>query len=155
MARIGMNHTDEVKRKMSLTRIGKKHTEESKRKMSIAKQNMSGKTKRKLSLAMVGNTNSLGNKLSEESKGKIALTLMKCRTDGYCDAWSDSEYKDDLREDVCSDCGMTEEESLLKWGERLSLHHKDGDKQNCHPNNFDTLCKSCHSIADWELRKAA
>ena len=110
--------------------------------MSIVKQNMSKETKRKMSLAHKG------KKLSKEHRSK----LIKCRTDGYCDAWSDKEYKEDLRKDVCSDCGMTTEEPLEKWNEVLSLHHKDGNKQNCHPDNFDTLCKVCHAYADWELR---
>ena len=23
----------------------------------------------------------------------------------------------------------------------------------CSPDNFDTLCVSCHAIADWQIRK--
>ena len=83
----------------------------------------------------------------------MSIGHIKCRTDGYCDAWSDKEYKEDLREDVCSDCGMTTEESLQEWNEVLSLHHKDGNKKSCHPDNIDTLCRSCHAYADWELKK--
>jgi 5-methylcytosine-specific restriction endonuclease McrA len=27
----------------------------------------------------------------------------------------------------------------------LAIHHIDGNKQNCNPDNLITLCKSCHS----------
>jgi len=94
-----------------------------------------------------------GIKLTEEHILKISINKMKCRTDGYCDAWSDKEYKEDLREERCGNCNMNEEESLVSYSQRLHLHHKDGDKSNCHPDNFDTLCVSCHAIADWQIRK--
>jgi len=132
----GKKHTEETKRKIGLVHMGNtytkgmKHTKATKRKMSKAKQNM-----------------------SEETKLKMSINSMKCRTDGYCDVWSDTDYKDDLRNDICSDCGMTEKESLREWGRRLNLHHKDGNKKNCHPDNIDTLCCICHTIADWGLRK--
>ena len=138
LANKGMKFSEESKKNLSLVHVGftgMRHTEEAKRKVSLAKK---------------------GIRCSEETKRKLVLANtrnIKCRTDGYCDAWSDGEYKDDLREDVCSDCGMTMEESLDEWGEVLSLHHKDGNKKNCHPDNFDTLCRSCHSIADWELKE--
>jgi len=92
-----------------------------------------------------------GIKQSEETKLKRAIGQMKCRTDGYCHSWGDLEYKDDCRNDICNDCGMTVKESLEKWNEKLSLHHKDGKKENCRPDNFDTLCRSCHKVADWKL----
>jgi len=94
-----------------------------------------------------------GKKLSKEHVLKRTIAQMKCRTDGYCDAWSDREYKEDLREERCGNCNMNEEESLVSYSQRLHLHHKDGDKSNCHPDNFDTLCVSCHAIADWQIRK--
>ncbi len=130
--RRGIKLSEKTKYNMSLAHVGNSHSEE---------------TKKKISLIL------MGKKPSDESKLKMSISHMKCRTDGYCDAWYDKEYKNDLRKDVCSDCGMTTEESLQKWGSKLSLHHKDGNKENCYPNNIDTLCISCHAFADWELRK--
>ena len=79
--------------------------------------------------------------------------LIKPRTDGYCDVWGDKEYKKDLRNSTCQDCGTTNMMSLKLFGRNLSLHHADGDKTNCHPDNFKTLCSICHAKADWVLRK--
>jgi len=104
-------------------------------------------TRKRLSKALTG------RKLSKEHIFNRTLGQMKCRTDGYCDAWSDREYKEDLRKEVCGNCSITEAGSLVKYNKRLHLHHSDGDKGNCHPDNFDTLCVSCHAHADWELRK--
>ena len=136
-------------------------------------RNMSSEQRRKIGEAQKGNTSGKANKgrkfsketlakMSEAQKGKtiseahkrnIAIGMMKCRTDGYCDAWSDKEYKEDLREERCGNCNMNDGESLVNYNQRLHLHHNDGDKSNCHPDNFDTLCVSCHAIADWQIRK--
>jgi len=97
----------------------------------------------------------VGMKRGPQSKEHIlkrVISRIKCRSDGYCDAWSDEEYKADIRKVVCSNCGMSEEESLNKWNSKLDLHHKNGNKQDCQPSNFDTLCKSCHASADWKLK---
>ncbi len=162
--KIGIKFTEEHKRKISLALIGNtnkrgtKVSDETRKRLSNSHKGQkswnkdktgiySEKTKKRMSLAHIG------KKFSEEHKRNISINMMKCRTDGYCDAWGDKEYKDDLRKDECSDCGMTTEESLFEWGQRLGLHHKDGNKENCHPDNIDTLCRSCHAIADWELRK--
>ena len=41
----------------------------------------------------------------------------------------------------CQVCGVPEKECLGK----LSVHHKDYDKNNCLPNNLISLCRGCHS----------
>ena len=151
-SRRGVKLSEETKKKIGLIHFGKIISEETKLKISTARKDQPGpkpsaETRRKMSLAQ------MGKKMSEETKLKISIGLMKCRTDGYCDVWSDNEYKEDIRNNICSDCGMTIEESLKKWNRVLDLHHKDGNKKNCHPDNFDTLCCSCHAYADLELRK--
>jgi len=139
----------ETKRKISKANRGHIVTKETKQK--IAKSNrgkfVSKKTRKKISLA------NIGKKLSEETRRKISISNKQYRSDGYCGAWSDQEYKEDLRNEVCSSCGMTNEEHIRKWNRVLGLHHMDANKKNCHPDNIDTLCLSCHTIADAELRR--
>ena len=43
---LGYKHSDETKKKISLSETGKKHSEETKLKMSLAKQNMSEEHKK-------------------------------------------------------------------------------------------------------------
>jgi hypothetical protein len=74
---------------------------------------------------------------SEESKTRMALAKFKCRKDGYYDAWSDSEYKKDIKLDYCEEC--------FSHGCELVLHHIDKNKQNSHPDTLQTLCRSCHA----------
>ena len=173
---MGRKFSRETRRKLSEANRGKTLSKETRRKISEGNKGkeVSKETRRKISKSQEGNTNSKGYKHTEEARRKIGLAnskilkgrrlpedvrlkiaigQMKCRTDGYCDEWSDMEYKEDLRADTCGNCGMTVGECLLKYNQRLSLHHRDGDKKNCRPGNFDTLCVSCHAYADWELRR--
>ena len=61
---IKFNHTEETKRKMSLSSIGKKKSEETRQKMSLSKTGIkrSEETKQKISLAQIGNTNARKHK---------------------------------------------------------------------------------------------
>ena len=50
----------------------------------------------------------------------------------------------------CEFCGMTDDESLRRWGARLTIHHRDGQgfgyrAPNNDDSNLQVLCKSCHS----------
>lgn len=49
------------------------------------------------------------------------------------------DYIRDRDNGVCQLCGERE-----KSGQKLSTHHIDYDKKNCEPNNFVSLCRSCH-----------
>lgn len=129
----GMKHTDEAKKKMSIINKGKKLSEEHKRKISLTKQNMSNETKKKISEAGIGRI------VSDETKLKISIGMMKCRTDGYCDAWSDNDYKNECRKSYCENCGRKKVDGYL-----LVLHHINLDKKDCRPINLMTLCRSCH-----------
>lgn len=94
-----------------------------------------------------------GRSLSEEHKTNIAISRMTNeRSDGYCPQWGDREYLEDLRKDYCEKCNLTKDESIKKYKKGLHLHHKDGDKKNCHPKNIKTLCVKCHAEEDWDRR---
>jgi hypothetical protein len=134
-------------------RRGKIHTKETKVRMSITakERGITEETRAKMIKALTG------RKLSEDHKQKIAFSVMKPRTDEYCDAWSDQEYKEDCKKTYCETCGITRMMHLKISGKKLIPHHIDGNKANCHPDNFKTLCNSCHTkyhnMQEWN-RKA-
>jgi len=144
----GKHHTEEAKRKNSEANMGKIISADTRRKISKALKGRrhSEETKRKIG---EGNT---GNVHSKEARLKNAIAHMKPRTDGYCDVWSDSSFRDDTRGSACQSCGLTNMASIHITGVKLSLHHTNG-KKNCIPDDIQTLCSRCHTIADWELRK--
>ena len=68
----------------------------------------------------------------------------------YCELWCE-ELREHIRNKynrTCFICSMTEKESLEEWGEKLSVHHVDYNKQcDCDGNEciLVPLCKKCHS----------
>lgn len=123
---------EKTRRKISLAMNSRIVSDETKLRMSIAKQNTSKECRKKLSLVATG------RKHTNETKLKISISHMRCRTDGYCDVWSDINYRNDCRKDYCEniDCD--------KNSERLNLHHINLDPLDCRPINFITLCVACH-----------
>lgn len=66
------------------------------------------------------------------------------------------EFNQELKEKIrkrdnytCQKCNITEEEHLIVYGIKLSIHHIDYDKQNCNDNNLITLCKQCNIRANY------
>jgi len=145
--------SEETRKKLADARRGKPSHNRGK-KVIFSKEHRT-----KLAKAQTGKAYSLkSRKKMSESQKKCQrrgshISIMKCRSGekGYCDQWYDGEYKEDLRKDVCDYCGITEKESISKWGKRLGLHHKDDDKENCHPDNIATSCCSCHTKEHWKL----
>lgn len=41
----------------------------------------------------------------------------------------------------CQRCGAPKSQIA---GQRLTVHHKDGDPQNCNESNLIALCQTCH-----------
>jgi hypothetical protein len=65
----------------------------------------------------------------------------------YCDAWADKEFKQDMRERDNNQCQNPH--CSGKFKNRLTIHHIDYNKKNCHPNNLITLCRSCNAKANY------
>jgi hypothetical protein len=63
----------------------------------------------------------------------------------YCEQWKDEEYKESIKERDGYICLNPE---CNKNSNRLSIHHIDYNKKNCHPLNLITLCVSCNSKAN-------
>lgn len=63
----------------------------------------------------------------------------------YCDSWADHEFKESIKE---RDNYICLNPYCFKQNSRLSIHHIDYDKKNCHPSNLITLCNSCNSRAN-------
>lgn len=49
----------------------------------------------------------------------------------------------------CLNCGMTEEEHLIVYGQVLHVHHIDYDKQNCNDDNLASTCCGCNQRANY------
>ena len=64
----------------------------------------------------------------------------------YCDVWLDYEFKESIKE---RDKYICLNPYCFKQSNRLSIHHIDYNKKNCHPRNLITLCNSCNSFANF------
>ena len=141
----GRHFSQSTRNKISKALTGIKRSEETIAKIADASRNVSELTKEKRRVTW--------RKNAKENGLKISIGKIKCSVDGYCDIWADREYRDSLRGSVCKECGITNMLHISLYGCSLSNHHIDGDRTNCHPNNFTTLCKVCHAKADWYLVK--
>lgn len=45
---------------------------------------------------------------------------------------------------ICKECGMTQEENIIRFKEKLAVHHIDYDKDNLNEDDLISLCKFCH-----------
>jgi len=156
----GKTHTEETRAKMSKpcpeetkTKISVAWTPEMRAKISALKTNrvVSEKTRAKLSAAHTGKT------LSEEHKAKLTAGRMGENNanwqggisfEPYCPAFND-RLKESIRNRdnrTCVLCGKSE----IQNGERLSVHHIDGDKrQGCGKSWYlCALCRSCNVRPD-------
>jgi 5-methylcytosine-specific restriction endonuclease McrA len=59
----------------------------------------------------------------------------------------DESLKKKVRGDAgfgCEECGMPQDAHKTEFGQKLHVHHKDGNKQNNNLNNLTALCARCH-----------
>ena len=130
----GKHRSAETIRKISEAHTGTHHTEETRRKLAEINtgRHHTEETRRKISEAETG-------KKHYNWQGGVSYAP-------YCPKFN-NQLKEKIREKygkVCFLCGKTEGEN----GERLSVHHIDGDKmQGCNGKQWSLvpLCHSCHS----------
>lgn len=74
LSKIGHSTSEETKEKMSIAKLGIKHSEEHNKKIGIGNlgKKMSEEAKRKISIAQKGKQHNLGNHHSDETKQKIS-----------------------------------------------------------------------------------
>jgi len=61
------------------------------------------------------------------------------------------ELKEQIRKRdnyICQNCGMTEEEHLIVYGQILHVHHIDYNKENCKEDNLISTCSQCNARAN-------
>lgn len=146
------------KRKISEGLKGKTKSKEHRMKLSEANRGKtaSEEAKAKMRERMKGNQRRLGIPHTAETRRKMSENSPRLSGElcpnwkgglsfqEYCCLWV-KEYKDEIKErdNYCCqnpDC----------WGthNKLTVHHIDYVKKNCHPDNLITLCCSCNSRAN-------
>lgn len=139
----GRKFSEEWRKKLGESKKGNKYclgyipSEEHKRKISEAKKGKPSPLKGKPSI------NTRGEK-SPNWKGGIAFQ-------GYPFNWTETlrlaiRQRDNF---TCQICKITEEESIKKYNRVLSVNHVDFNKNNCNPDNLNTLCYRCNSIINF------
>ena len=119
---------------------------------SCAAKNLWSLKEYKDSRTMKGINNPMfGKKHTKESKSKMSI---KAGGSGIPGDYGDYgfEFNEELKKQIrkrdnytCQNCLITEEEHIMVFGRKLSIHHIDYDKQNNFENNLISLCCSCHS----------
>ena len=97
----------------------------------------------------------LGKIRSLETRMRISNSKKKDKNPNWKGGISEYHYSKEFSQELknttrkkdnylCQLCGMSEEESLRRYGRVLCVNHIDFDKMNCDENNLDTLCVSCN-----------
>lgn len=70
------------------------------------------------------------------------------------------EFTEKLKEEIrardgnrCKYCGKSQNEEKKQRGQKLSIHHLDGNKRNNKSNNLIACCHVCHGIMNQNLLK--
>ena len=135
--------------------VGLPHTEEAKKKMSLSKMGwtpppISEESREKRRKSRVGKKPSLGMKHSEETRRKMSESRRGKGNARWIDGRKQTPYPPEwtkaLRDDIRSRqnylCAICE----VKKKTGLNVHHIDCNKQNCHSSNLIGLCSTCHGL---------
>ncbi len=174
---LGTKRTPEVRAKMSKSltgrtfspehcaNISKSITEEFRANTSLR---MSGKgnpmygksvsdgTRKKISLAGIGNKNNLGHKHSEETRKKMSDDRKGeshpnwrggTTKDPYCPIFQSKDFRAMVLERDNNEC---QNPDCWNVDARICLHHIDYDRRECKLDNLITLCHSCNMRANYD-----
>jgi len=112
---------------------GRKHSEEALEKINDSCKEALSKPEVKEKLRQANS-----NENNPNWKGGIAC-------EPYCEIWTDQEFKESIKQRDGYKCLNPE---CNKTCDRLSIHHIDYVKKNCHPSNLITICVSCNAKAN-------
>lgn len=69
------------------------------------------------------------------------------------------EFTNNLKEQIrkrdnhtCQKCNITEEEHIIVYGKKLSVHHIDYNKKNCKEENLITMCNECNTRVNFNRK---
>ena len=113
---------------------------------------LSEETKKKMSKAKIGKkpyemTDEIRKKQSEShSKEKSHFWQGGKSFEKYGFDWTETLRRSIRERDnyICQLCNKNQIEELEQFERKLSIHHKDFNKQNNNPNNLISLCHQCH-----------
>jgi len=96
-----------------------------------------------------------GKKHNEKTRIKISLANGGTGIPYEDSKYNKSLFNDKLKEFIrkrdnynCQNYDMTEEENIIVYGEILTVHHIDYNKQNCNEENLITVCHACNTRAN-------
>ena len=81
-----------------------------------------------------------------ERIGSLCYDCIQVGRGEYPDSFS-AELKEAVRENngnECAECGMSQNAHKEEFGQKLHVHHKDGDKLHNKKENLIALCARCH-----------
>jgi len=135
----GKHHSEDTKKKISISELGKIVLEKTKIKISKScmGRKLSEKTKIKIRKTKLGKN--LGNKHWNWQGGITKFP--------YPSGWIETLREAIRQRDsyICQLCGKTHKEN----GQRLSIHHIDYDKNNLEPKNLIALCRRCNAKVNY------
>jgi len=155
----GRTFSDITRKKMSERAKGRKPSEETKAKIQATRLYGDDNPARRPEIRKLISEKNKGREVSEQTRVNMSIvSLLRFQDktkhprwkggaskDPYCSVWKNKEYKRDLMERDGFECKNPD---CWNTTERLTLHHIDYDKENCHPSNLITICGSCNARAN-------
>lgn len=143
--------------------LGHKHSEETKRKMSLSLKGYHPVNEFKKGHPLTSTAFKKGHKMSAETKRKIGIQVSLALKgkyvldkhpnwrggksfEPYTTDWTETLRKSIRERDryTCQACGIEP---------AIEVHHIDYNKVNCNPDNLVTLCKSCHCKTGYNRKR--
>lgn len=152
--RLGQAASAKTRAKMSAAHMGHGYSE--KTRDALAVRNKTGWQKsigHKIAKTLTGHVQSKETRLKRSLAMRGKHRHGERNKNGYPEEWSWFAREVRKRDGgLCLSCSS----GISQAGHRAhDVHHIDADKQNCAPENLITLCRSCHTTADYYLDRSA